>query len=147
MTYSIRIYCTRMCIALLAGVGMTGLLKEIVPVSPEMVGNSLIVFVAILGVLTTVGVNEILKFMYVDMINAQKKHERERYYRSYPEHRESTRFEKRMSIIMKIADTNMKKAQYGGHFPIVENVMVKWEDLLKIWNLAELAKSETPVED
>lgn len=146
MKYSIRIYCTRMSIAALAGAGMMGVLREIVPVSPEMVGISLIVFLG-LGVLTSVVVNEILKFMYVDMINAQKKYEQERYYRSYPHERESTRFEKRMSIIMKIADTNMKKAQYGGHFPIVENVMVKWEDLLKIWNLAELAKSETPVED
>lgn len=146
MKYSIRIYCTRMSIALLAGVGMFALLREIVPVSPEMVGNALFAFVGS-GALVTVVVNEILKFLYVDMINAQKRYERERYYRSYPEHRESTRFEKRMSTIMKIADRNMKKAQYGGHFPIVENVMVKWDDLLNIWNLAELAKSETPVED
>lgn len=146
MKYSIRIYCTRMSIASLAGAGMMGLLREIVPVSPEMVGNSLIVFLG-LGILTSVLINETLKFSYVNMINVQKKEEKERYYRSYPEHRESTRFEKRMSIIMAIADQNMKKAQYGGHFPIVENVMVKWEDLLKIWDLAELAKSETPVED
>lgn len=146
MKYNIRIYCTRMSIAALAGAGMMGLLREIIPVSPEMKGNSLIVFLG-LGVLTTLLVNEILKFMYVDMINAQKKYERERYYRSYPNDRKSTRFEKRMSIIMQIANKNMNQANAGKKFPVRETVVVRWEDLLKIWELAELAKSETPVED
>jgi len=56
-------------------------------------------------------------------------------------------FEKRMKIIKQIADRNMQKAQYGGHFPVRDDVVVSWEDLLKIWDIADKALHETPVED
>lgn len=56
-------------------------------------------------------------------------------------------FETRMKIIKKIADRNMQKAQCGGHFPVRDDVVVPWEDLLKIWDVADKALHETPVED
>jgi hypothetical protein len=56
-------------------------------------------------------------------------------------------FEKRMRAIKTIADHNMETAQYGKHFPVRDSVVVSWEDLLKIWNIADLALAETPVED
>lgn len=146
MKYNIRIYCTRMSIAALSGAGMMGLLREIIPVSLEMQGNSLLVFLG-MGVLTTIVVNEILKFLYIDMVMANKQAGKDRYYKTYPEQRNSTRFEKRMSIIIQIANKNMDKANAGKKFPVRDTVVVECEDLLKIWNLAELAKSETPVED
>jgi hypothetical protein len=56
-------------------------------------------------------------------------------------------FEKRMQIIKTIADRNMKPAQCGKHFPVRDSVVVSWEDLLKIWDIADKALVETPVED
>ena len=56
-------------------------------------------------------------------------------------------FHTRMQIIKSIADKNMKKAQCGGHFPIRDHVVIEWEELLKIWDIADKALVETPVED
>lgn len=54
-------------------------------------------------------------------------------------------FDNRMTSIKNIANKHMKSAQYGRHFPVREDVLVPWEDLLRIWNIADLAKSETVV--
>ena len=56
-------------------------------------------------------------------------------------------FKKRMRAIKLIADQNMAKAQCGGHFPVRDDVVVAWEDLLRIWDIADKALVETPVED
>ena len=56
-------------------------------------------------------------------------------------------FKRRMQIIKSIADKNMKTAQCGGHFPIRDHVVIEWEELLKIWDIADKALFETPVED
>ena len=56
-------------------------------------------------------------------------------------------FEKRMKIVKQIAHRNMQKAKYGGHFPVRDDVVVSWEDLLKIWDIADKVLHETPVED
>lgn len=54
-------------------------------------------------------------------------------------------FEKRMIAIKRIADEHMKSAQYGGHFPVRDEVLVPWEELLLIWDIADKALHETPV--
>lgn len=68
--------------------------------------------------------------------------------RSYydgPSNREQ--FKNRMRFIQRISDKHMESAQYGKLHPVREHVVMPWEDLLKIWNIANLAESETPVED
>lgn len=55
-------------------------------------------------------------------------------------------FSKRMQNIMIIADENMKSAQYGKTSPVRDTVLVLWDDLLNIWDIAEQTQNETPVE-
>lgn len=54
-------------------------------------------------------------------------------------------FEKRMRAIIHIANKNMKKAKYGTLSPVRDTVVIKYDDLLKIWDIAERAKSDTMV--
>lgn len=62
-----------------------------------------------------------------------------------PKSRDLQVFEIRMREIKRIADRNMRTAQYGKSIPIRDEVVVPWNDLLVIWDLADKALSETPV--
>ena len=66
---------------------------------------------------------------------------RERYQRE-----NQANFEKRMRAIMQIANRNMEKTQCGKHLPVRDTVVVPYNDLLRIWDIAERAKSETSVQ-
>lgn len=56
-------------------------------------------------------------------------------------------FENRMKTIKKIADRNMEKACPSGKFlPVRDSVVISYEDLLRIWDIADKALWETPVE-
>jgi hypothetical protein len=55
-------------------------------------------------------------------------------------------FDTRMNAIMRIANENMKKAELGRGLPVKDHVVVPYDDLLKIWDIAENAKFITPVQ-
>lgn len=148
MTYNIRIYCTRMCIAVLAGAGFFGVFWETISplVDTQMQMNVLLVTFS-LALLMSLFINWFLKHPYLFWNDYQRAVEREKYYKTYPDQRESVRFKNRMSTIMRIADINMNQAKAGRGFPVRDTVIVKYEDLLKIWDIAERSRSDTPVED
>lgn len=59
---------------------------------------------------------------------------------------EQEKFELRMKRIMALADTAMKQAHPGDStFPVRSSVVVDYDRLLMIWDIAERAKSETCV--
>lgn len=67
MKYNICIYCICMFIVVFSGVGIMGLLCEIIFVLFEMQGNFLLVFFG-MGVLIIIVVNEIFKNLYIYMV-------------------------------------------------------------------------------
>lgn len=133
MKYNIRLYCIRMSIASLAGAGVFGVLREIVPVSPEMVGNSLIVFIG-LGVLATVLFNEMFK-LYADMIISQFLVGRKAY-----EDEDHRKLCHRAETIKTIANRNMKTGETSKGLPVKEHIVVPYEDMLRIWDIADHMK-------
>lgn len=54
-------------------------------------------------------------------------------------------FRARLTSIIRVADRNMKKAQYGSVFPVRDDVVVPIDDLLKIWDISHRVLSDTPV--
>ena len=48
---------------------------------------------------------------------------------------------------MNIANRNMKKGELPKGHCNLEHVLVPWEDLMKMWDIAERIQSETPIED
>lgn len=56
-------------------------------------------------------------------------------------------FDTKMDAIMRIANKNMKQAELRkGGLPVRDHVVVPYEDLLKIWDIASNAKDITPVQ-
>jgi len=56
-------------------------------------------------------------------------------------------FDTKMDAIMRIARNNMKQAELGKErLPVREHVVVSYDDLLKIWDIASNAKELTPVQ-
>lgn len=56
-------------------------------------------------------------------------------------------FNTKMESIMRITNKNMKQAELRkGGLPVRDHVVVPYEDLLKIWNIASNAKDITPVQ-
>jgi hypothetical protein len=55
-------------------------------------------------------------------------------------------FDHRMNRIKELANQNMKKAEYKNGLSFMDHVVVPYEDLLKIWDIADRAKSDTPVQ-
>lgn len=56
--------------------------------------------------------------------------------RRYYEDQDHRRRMHRVKIIQKICNENMKSAELGGSFPKKEHVVVKYDDLLRIWDNA-----------
>jgi hypothetical protein len=54
-------------------------------------------------------------------------------------------FDSRMNQIKELANKNMKQAEFR-NLPVREHVVVPYEDLLKIWDIADRAKLETPIQ-
>ena len=60
---------------------------------------------------------------------------------------DQAKFDTQMDAIMRIANQNMKQAELRkGGLPVREHVVVPYDDLLKIWDIASHAKEMTPVQ-
>lgn len=55
-------------------------------------------------------------------------------------------FDRRMNRIKELANQNMEQAELKNGLPVRDHVVVPYEDLLKIWDIADRAKSDTPVQ-
>jgi hypothetical protein len=124
--------------------GAYGVSREIMPVDTSLGPNA---WVIPFGVLCLT-----MMILLTDGLPAAERRERElnrkkvrQWLGDHPTNAE--RFKKRMQIIQKLANDRMKTAQYDKPYPIREHVLVPWNEMLAIWDLANLAESETPVED
>ncbi len=70
-----------------------------------------------------------------------KKRMQERFQRE-----DQVKFDAKMDAIKHLANKNMKKAEVGRFFPVRDHVVVSYDDLLKIWDIADRAKMGTPVQ-
>lgn len=144
MKYNIRLALARYTIAAFACAGIMGATREIAVMS----GLNLIYGAyIILALISAVYINTFLQRTYPYWVRENLRAGRERYYKTYPEQRETVRLKKRCQAIMNIANQNMKKGELPKGHRNLEHVMVPWEDLLKMWDIAERIQSETPIED
>lgn len=124
--------------------GAYGVSREITPVDTSLGPNAWMILFGILCL--------IMMLLLADGLPAAEKRERElqrkkirQWMGDHPSNTE--RFKRRMQLIQQITSREMEKAQYGKHFPVRESVVVNHDTLLGIWDLANLAENETPVED
>ena len=64
----------------------------------------------------------------------------------YQQREDQALFDRRMNRIKELANQNMKQAELKNGLPVRQHVVVPYEDLLKIWDIADRAKTETPVQ-
>lgn len=123
--------------------GAYGISREIIPVDTSLGPNA---WAIPFGVLCLT-----MLILLTDGLPAAERRERElnrKKIRSlYDGPSNTDRFKKRMQIIQKLTNDRMKTAQYDKPYPIREHVLVPWNEMLAIWDLANLAEMETPVED
>jgi len=78
-------------------------------------------------------------------ISKAEKRRRALYERYQREDQQS--FDTKMDAIIRIASKNMKQAELRkGGLPVRDHVVVPYDDLLKIWDIASEAKLITPVQ-
>lgn len=78
---------------------------------------------------------------FISRAEKRRRAEFERYQRE-----DQALFDKRMNRIKELANKNMKQAEFKNRQPVREHVVVPYEDLLKIWDIADRAKCNTPVQ-
>lgn len=77
-------------------------------------------------------------------ISRAEKHRRalfERYQRE-----DQALFDQRMNRIKELANKNMKQAELKNGLPVRKHVVVPYDDLIRIWDIADRAKSDTLVQ-
>lgn len=77
-------------------------------------------------------------------ISRKEKRRRARFKRYQRE--DQATFDKRMKTIMWLANKNMAQAELIRGLPVRDHVVVPYDDLLKIWDIADRAKTDTPVQ-
>ena len=145
MKYNIRLKLSILIISVLAGAGSFGLMHEIILMIGSLPSVGVIILI-VLSLTITILVSQYMKTELSHMFIHQYQH-RLNSHKICDDFGQNNKniFEKRMKTIMNIANENMNKAHYGRVFPVRNNVVVSYNDLLKIWDIAERAKADTVV--